>query len=868
MEPVLERDDELARLKTWLGEADTARGRVVFVGGEAGIGKTTLVTALARDADGARTAIGRCDALRTPRALGPVLEVARALGLDAPDDRDALLGCLLADLRGRGATLIVVEDAHWADDATVELLAMLGRRAGELPLLLVVTYRDDDVAAHHPLRLVLGDLVTASRTAVLSLQPLSLAAVDALAAPHGLAGEELHRRTGGNPFFVTEALAAPDEDLPSSIRLAVLARAARLDAGARAVLDAVAVVPGRAEHWLVEAMSRPAAGDVDACVLRGMLVDEDGAYAFRHELGRLAVEAELSVTARRDLHRRAVAALTARPGVDPARVAHHAELAGDDRTLARAASRACHLAADRTAYREAVRHGERALSVGHALDPDERAELQVKLGHSLAACAHVEEAGALLRAAVDHWHETGDDRREADALSRLGIVLGTAGQSGAATVAAERARILLEGHPPGPELALAYQRLTSLHMLARDRDQAAAWGERAIALARRLGDTYTLGRALIDSGIADVMAGRLDGLDRVREGMEIGRQHDLPGLVSAGLGQIGSGCGELRRYDLAVPALVEGVAFDHEHGFELNRRYVVAWLARCQFDLGQWSEAESHAREALGASWSGGIARFVALNTLGWLRARRGEDDVWSLLDEALAIARATAHLQRLWPVAVARAEAGALEGELEPHLALLVEVLGLARRCRHEVAIGEIGYWLHQAGAVTDKDVVGASDSFARSLAGDHLGSAAAFRRMGCPYEAARELAATGDVASLREALATFRRLGAAPAAATVAGELRARGARVPAGRAPNAGGAGTGTARGPERAGGRGAQARGGGLQQPPDRHVALHQPQDGRAPRVEHPGQAGCHDAHRGGRDGGAAGRRRGVIAPADG
>ena len=326
-----------------------------------------------------------------------MLEVASALGVGAADDRDALLSCLLDDLRGGAPTLIVVEDAHWADDATIELLAMLGRRAGELPLLLVVTYRDDDVAADHPLRLVLGDLVTASRTAVLTLAPLSPSAVDAPAAPHGLAGEELHRRTGGNPFFVTEALAAPEDDVPSSVRLAVLARAARLDAGARAVLDAVAVVPGRAEQWLVEAVSQPAASDLDACVAGGMLVDEDGALAFRHELGRLAVEAELSVTARRDLHGRVVAALQVHPGVDPARIAHHAELAGDDLALARAASRACHLAADRTAFREAVRHGERALAVGYALDPDERAELQTELGHALAACARGGGGRRLLR---------------------------------------------------------------------------------------------------------------------------------------------------------------------------------------------------------------------------------------------------------------------------------------------------------------------------------------------------------------------------------------------------------------------------------------------------------------------------------------
>ena len=108
------------------------------------------------------------------------------------------------------------------------------------------------------------------------------------------------------------------------------------------------------------------------------------------------MEAELSVTARRDLHRRAVdARRRPAPTSTPPRLAHHAELAGDDGALARAASRACHLAADRTAYREAVRHGERALSVGYALDPDERAELQAKLGHALAGLRRMEEASAL-----------------------------------------------------------------------------------------------------------------------------------------------------------------------------------------------------------------------------------------------------------------------------------------------------------------------------------------------------------------------------------------------------------------------------------------------------------------------------------------
>ena len=162
---LLERDGELDRLAAALADAGSGRGRVVFVGGEAGIGKTALVSAFAASVgDGTRVAVGRSDALVTPRALGPFLDVAALLGADGSLDRDALLGSIVAVLRDGKQTLVVIEDAHWADAATIELLAMLGRRVPDLPLLLVVTYREDEVKSEHLLRQIMGDLVTASST--------------------------------------------------------------------------------------------------------------------------------------------------------------------------------------------------------------------------------------------------------------------------------------------------------------------------------------------------------------------------------------------------------------------------------------------------------------------------------------------------------------------------------------------------------------------------------------------------------------------------------------------------------------------------------------------------------------------------------
>ena len=195
--------------------------------------------------------------------------------------------------------------------------------------------------------------------------------------------------------------------------------------------------------------------------------------------------------------------------------------------------------------------------------------------------------------AVAYWRSTGNDRREAEALLVLSFAISAFGRTEDSMVPLNRAVEILQRHEPGRELALAYVRLASAHMVARERDPAVEWGQRSIALATQQNDPALLGRAMIETGIADVMDNRLDGLHLVRRGIEIGRQRGLPGVVTQGLSQIGSGCGEMRLYSDAVPALVEGSAFAAQHNLEANGRYMVAWLARCRFDLGEWDEAET-----------------------------------------------------------------------------------------------------------------------------------------------------------------------------------------------------------------------------------------------------------------------------------
>src|SRR5690349_2202666 len=217
---LLEREQPLAQLTEHLNQAASGHGRLVLVGGEAGVGKTALVDLFA---SGAGPSVLRmsCDALSTPAPLGPVRDLAPLLGLaidERPldsDGRERLFRDVLAAFAARPQpTVVVGEDAHWADGATLELLRFLGRRIGDLCTLLVVTYRDDEIGIDHPLRLVLGDLATASTVHRITLPPLTADAVGRVAAGVGGDAAALHRLTGGNPFFLTEVLATAGGAVP------------------------------------------------------------------------------------------------------------------------------------------------------------------------------------------------------------------------------------------------------------------------------------------------------------------------------------------------------------------------------------------------------------------------------------------------------------------------------------------------------------------------------------------------------------------------------------------------------------------------------------------------------------------------------
>lgn len=340
---LVERESQLHQLRQLLAD-DSNTGHVVLLAGEAGAGKTTLLRTLAAERRSLQKPVwwGACDALDTPHPLAPLADMVRdavpALAGPLRGPRPALFEAVLDALNQcRAPVLMVIEDAHWADAATLDLIKYLGRRIDRSHALLVVSYRDDEVTLTHPLRRVLGELPPAHRIH-LPVPRLSPQGVEALARAAGRSPLGLHALTRGNAFFVTEVLRegkTPATAVPQNVQDLVLTRYARLDDSAQSILRLVAVVPGRTERWLVnQFFSTPevALSDLDAalenCIDSGLLVAEGDSLGFRHELGRVAVESSLSSPRAQALHTRVLTALTApHRATTPARLVHHAVLA-------------------------------------------------------------------------------------------------------------------------------------------------------------------------------------------------------------------------------------------------------------------------------------------------------------------------------------------------------------------------------------------------------------------------------------------------------------------------------------------------------------------------------------------------------------
>jgi DNA-binding CsgD family transcriptional regulator/tetratricopeptide (TPR) repeat protein len=787
---LLEREPQLAALHDYAEDARSGSGRMVLVSGEAGIGKSSLIEAFERRSSDAEWAWGACDSLSTPRPLGPLLDLARDLGgeLDrlcrAGAPRDVLFDAVLDRLPRHDAagpiTVLVVEDVHWADEATLDLLRFLSRRLRDRRALVIVSYRDDAFAPDDALRAAIGELTAQRVTRRIGLVPLSLPALTTLADGTGMDPDSLHQLTGGNPYFVSEVLRAPNEVIQPSVRDVVLARAARLGAPARAALDTAALLGRRVRPEELTRITRAQPRDIDAMLTFGIMRSDGEWFIFRHELARLAIEQEIAPHRRAEMHRDILAVLIADGDTDDARIAFHAEGAGDADAALRYAMSAAHQAAALGSHREAFAQYERAAAFAERLPRRELGSLLDSLATEAALVDLGERAVEAREEALDIWREVGDGYREGAALSELGGELQRLARGEAATGALERAVAVLEPLSESDELARAICNLAGNRMMNNFDEEAIVLADRAVELAERRSLPDVMSDALNSKACSvDALGG--DGAPLLERALRIALDHDLGSQAGRAWSNLHESLLDDLRFRDADRTFQEGSEYCDRHDLAFwgwcLRRERCDGLER----TGRWEEAIDLCSEVADSQlsvWN----RIQPIETLAVLRARRGDTAVWPLLDDIRGFVVGIGEAQYLVPHAIARAEMHWLDGDDAAAAAELESV----QRFERQISPGDAGplvVWTKRLLGVGLTPIAPLRAPYRAEAEGRIADAVRAWDDLGCPYEAALALAWSNED-HLREAIARLDRLGAVASVAAVRRRMRAAGIRsVPVG-------------------------------------------------------------------------------------
>jgi DNA-binding CsgD family transcriptional regulator len=764
------------------------------VHGEAGIGKSALVRALhSRLPAEARLLIGYCDALSTPRALGPFKDLTGSVGRALTEalrsgERDAVMPALYDELVGGMPTVLVVEDVHWADEASTDTLRYLARRIEALPVCLVLTYRDDGLDAGHPLTQLLGDLGHADGVVRLSLARLSREAVAALAEGSALHAGDLHALTDGNPYLVTELLASADgSGVPPSVVDGVLGRLHALPEDVQALVEQLAVLPEPAPEPLVDALAPGRWRSLAAAESAGLLTVGGGIVAFRHELTRRAVVDALSGALRSDLNRRALRALEELPGTDLSRLVHHALECADVDAVVRHGPAAAREASLSGAHRESAAHFRTVLEHEERFTVDERARLWEELAVELYTIGIGSEIREAQRRAVALYRSLGDPRRLAVSLRWLSRLSWFAGDRAAAEQAAHECTHVAAGSGDDGLVAMALSNESQLAMLANDSTAAIPLARQAIDLARRVGDARVLSHALNNLGTSLARVGE-DGVTPLRESIAVARSvGDHEDMCRA---YVNLAWSLLDHDDVAEAESVlrEGLEVAERVEFLAFYQYMRAVWARLRLSQGEWADALRAAGEA---GHDNQPAYCVSIGIRAAIEARTGSGDPVRTVREGWECATRLNELERTGPMACVALEVAEHTGEEAVPIEQLVETYAEARRLADHGITAQLAYRLGARGHPVDLDELeGLSKTWPSAYALQALGrsdeAARVWHDAGCPYQEAVALTECDDADQRLAGLALLDALGAEATARLVRKRLREDGVvRVPRGPA-----------------------------------------------------------------------------------
>jgi DNA-binding CsgD family transcriptional regulator/tetratricopeptide (TPR) repeat protein len=723
------RDSFLSLIENRLAGAAAGEGRLLFVAGEAGIGKTRLLSAVARRADASGFAVVRAAAFPddVQSLAGLLLDLAgnllparepalselgrnltsrvRAIS-DAAGDAHHRRRVLVQDLADLLATadpgtpvLIIFEDLHWADELSLDVLGHLAGRLASRPVLVAGAYRSDELYPRLPMRDLRARLLGQRLTEEIRLPRLGLAQTATMtsallgrSAPAQMV-QAIHERSDGIPLHVEELLAAIDEGtltpqsgaaiqaatVPDTLGDAVLSRVRHLAALTRDVASAAAVIGRSFDFDLLTVVTGQGPDEVAGALreLQNAYLVLPGAdevtFDFRHALIRDTLYADTDLPTRRRLHERVARAAVDR-GYRGAFISAHFELAQSPGLAYEYAVAAAGEAASVSAHGEALELYRRAVrNLPARLPASDRARLLAAFGDEAGATDDNTAAAEAYRTAHELTASAVDVRAAAALVPRMVAVGHLLGENLPVRVSMLQAALdSLDGVPGADrERARLGSAMAAAYLVDDRLDEAIAYGEASRAESQRLGDEEAALNTAATLGSVLAFAGRMEESWRLlKDAIVRATAAQQEAEAARAYRMIGSSASALAEYDLAERWLTEGIGYAEKVELWNHRHYMASHLAHVQWATGQWQAATQTAQQALADGRGGITTQITAQFVLGYLAMGRGDWHLATdLLGEAFGQGDRMAELQRLSPPLWGLAEAARCQGDYDTAL-------------------------------------------------------------------------------------------------------------------------------------------------------------------------------------------------------
>jgi len=783
---LVERAGFLTILQSHFNDVAKGEGHAVFVSGEAGIGKTSLVRAFCKElTDECNIYQGTCDALFTPRPLAPLYDILLQMHEDVPaisgqiEDRAAFFTQFFHDLKNmRGITMLIIEDIHWADEATLDFIKFLARRITQLRCVFILTYRDNEIHSRHPLRNVLGQLQSGSFTRI-QLPPFSRDAVDRLAQEKGYNGEDVYSISGGNPFYVNEILAGYSAGIPDNIKDSILSVYNRLDEKTKHIWQVLSVMPTAFDLRSLEKLEPNFIEAIESCLETKILIVDKGLIFFKHELYRRTVESSLSPLLRVALHKKILGLLleSFEENRKIEQIIHHAKNANEYDLVVRYAPVAARQAASVGSHIEATKLYLSAIEYYQGNDEDLLIQFYEAYAYECYLTNQIREAIIYSGKALNIWKKKNHTEKIGNCMRFLSRLWWFDGNRKQAESFAAQAIQALDSLPTSRAKAMAYSNMSQLKMLSDQVEDCMFWGEKAISMAKELNDDEILCHALNNVGDVQIriFSTRKQGIELLQESLNIALKNSYHEHAARAYTNLGHNGMLIKDYGLAKKAFDEGIQYCEERNLDSWTMYMLASLARVHFETGSWNDALKIAEDLLKGDYLPPPAKIFALVVVGSIRTRRGEADAYPLLNEAKSKAMQTMELQRIVPALSALLEYEWIKGTRCIEEEVINNTISMMNQMGNLYENSEFAFWLKKA-RNQELPLQEVYEGYKLDNLKNVHRAVTNWQNAGCPYEEGLALF-EGDEDDKRKAISIIHKLGALAVYEKLKFEMRSSG-------------------------------------------------------------------------------------------